>query len=94
MLYAIADGRRHLDELVARRAEVFRQKQGIDLRIGHRFQAIDPHAKQVKGKTIEGLNASEAREAGFDPVEFVIQSRSRAHTHPGSNTTHVRPPTS
>jgi NADPH-dependent 2,4-dienoyl-CoA reductase/sulfur reductase-like enzyme len=37
-----------------------------------------------------GLNAAEAREAGFDPVETVIQSRSRAHAHPGASTIHVQ----
>jgi NADPH-dependent 2,4-dienoyl-CoA reductase/sulfur reductase-like enzyme len=37
-----------------------------------------------------GLNAAEAREAGFDPVEAVIKSRSRAHAHPGSTTIHVQ----
>jgi NADPH-dependent 2,4-dienoyl-CoA reductase/sulfur reductase-like enzyme len=54
MPYAIADGRRQLDELVVRRAEVFRQKQGIDLRTGHRVEAIDPQAKQIGGTTLEG----------------------------------------
>jgi NADPH-dependent 2,4-dienoyl-CoA reductase/sulfur reductase-like enzyme len=53
MPYTIADPHRQLDELVVRRAEVFRQKQGIDLRTGHRVEAIDPRAKQVRGKTIE-----------------------------------------
>ena len=37
-----------------------------------------------------GLNVVEAREAGFDPVETVIQSRSRAHAHPGASTIHVQ----
>jgi NADPH-dependent 2,4-dienoyl-CoA reductase/sulfur reductase-like enzyme len=37
-----------------------------------------------------GLNVAEAREAGFDPVENVIQSRSRAHAHPGATTIHVQ----
>ena len=36
-----------------------------------------------------GLSVAEAREAGFDPVENVIQSRSRAHAHPGNVTIHV-----
>jgi NADPH-dependent 2,4-dienoyl-CoA reductase/sulfur reductase-like enzyme len=31
-----------------------------------------------------GLNMSEAKKVGFEPVEIVIQSRSRAHAHPGS----------
>jgi len=36
-----------------------------------------------------GLSVAEAREAGLDPVENVIQSRSRAHAHPGNVTIHV-----
>jgi NADPH-dependent 2,4-dienoyl-CoA reductase/sulfur reductase-like enzyme len=54
MPYSIADSRRQLDELVVRRAEVFRQKQGIDLRTGHCVEAIDPRAKRVSGITREG----------------------------------------
>jgi NADPH-dependent 2,4-dienoyl-CoA reductase/sulfur reductase-like enzyme len=37
-----------------------------------------------------GLNAAEARSAGFDPVETVIESRSRAHAHPGAVTIGVQ----
>jgi NADPH-dependent 2,4-dienoyl-CoA reductase/sulfur reductase-like enzyme len=36
------------------------------------------------------LNLAEAREVGFDPVETVIQSRSRAHAHPGASAIHVQ----
>jgi NADPH-dependent 2,4-dienoyl-CoA reductase/sulfur reductase-like enzyme len=36
-----------------------------------------------------GLNAVEAREAGFEPASVTIKSRSRAHAHPGSSTIHV-----
>ena len=36
-----------------------------------------------------GLNRSEAVEAGFEAVEAVIKTRSRAHAHPGANTIHV-----
>ncbi len=32
-----------------------------------------------------GLNAAEAISAGFDPVEVVIESRSRAHAHAGAS---------
>ena len=32
-----------------------------------------------------GLSVAEARKAGFDPAEVVIQSRTRAHNHPGSS---------
>jgi len=36
-----------------------------------------------------GLSVEEARQAGFDPVENLIQSRSRAHSHPGNTTISV-----
>jgi NADPH-dependent 2,4-dienoyl-CoA reductase/sulfur reductase-like enzyme len=32
-----------------------------------------------------GLTASEAEKSGFEPTEVMIQSRSRAHAHPGSS---------
>jgi NADPH-dependent 2,4-dienoyl-CoA reductase/sulfur reductase-like enzyme len=32
-----------------------------------------------------GLSMEEARKEGFEPSEVVIQSRSRAHSHPGSS---------
>jgi NADPH-dependent 2,4-dienoyl-CoA reductase/sulfur reductase-like enzyme len=64
MPYAIADSRRQMDELVVRRPEVFRQKQGIDLRTGHRVVAIDPRTKKVRGKTMEGRDF----ELGFDTL--------------------------
>jgi NADPH-dependent 2,4-dienoyl-CoA reductase/sulfur reductase-like enzyme len=36
-----------------------------------------------------GLNMREASEAGFDPVEVMIKSRSRAHAHPGAGIIYV-----
>jgi NADPH-dependent 2,4-dienoyl-CoA reductase/sulfur reductase-like enzyme len=36
-----------------------------------------------------GLNPQEAHEAGFDPVEVMIKTRSRAHAHPGAETIFV-----
>jgi len=33
-----------------------------------------------------GLNAAEAQSSGFAPVEVTVQTRSRAHGHPGSST--------
>jgi len=36
-----------------------------------------------------GLNLAEAGQAGFEPVENMIQSRSKAHGHPGSTTIYV-----
>jgi NADPH-dependent 2,4-dienoyl-CoA reductase/sulfur reductase-like enzyme len=37
-----------------------------------------------------GLGMREAESSGFDPVETVIQSRSRAHAHPGASTIWVQ----
>ena len=37
-----------------------------------------------------GLSVAEARKAGFDPAEVVIQSRTRAHNHPGSSMINVQ----
>jgi len=37
-----------------------------------------------------GLTLAEAVKYGFDPVENVIKSRSRAHAHPGSSTLHIQ----
>jgi NADPH-dependent 2,4-dienoyl-CoA reductase/sulfur reductase-like enzyme len=54
MPYAIADPQRGMDELVVRRAEVFREKQGIDLQTGHIAQKIDPREQTVSGNTIGG----------------------------------------
>ena len=36
-----------------------------------------------------GLNLEEAGQAGFEPVENMIKSRSKAHSHPGNTTIYV-----
>jgi NADPH-dependent 2,4-dienoyl-CoA reductase/sulfur reductase-like enzyme len=54
MPYNIADPSRPIDTLVVRRAEVFREKQDIDLRTGHCVTRIDPAARQVSGTTLQG----------------------------------------
>ena len=54
MPYNIADPDRDMDDLVVRSAPVFRKKQGIDLRTGHRVEAIDATAKTVSGHTLKG----------------------------------------
>lgn len=54
MPYNIAEPDREMDDLVVRHAHVFREKQGIDLRTGHRGEAIDPGAKTVTGRTARG----------------------------------------
>jgi CoA-dependent NAD(P)H sulfur oxidoreductase len=37
-----------------------------------------------------GLSVAEAEKFGFEPVEAVIKTRSRAHAHPGSTTMHLQ----
>jgi len=49
MPYNIADPERTIDDLVVRRADVFREKQGINLLTGHCAKAIDPSKKTVTG---------------------------------------------
>ena len=57
MPYNIADPERPIEDLVVRKAEVFRSKQGIDLRLGHTATAIDTAACQVHASTPHGLTA-------------------------------------
>ena len=54
MPYNIADPDRAMDDLIVRHPQVFREKQGIDLRNGHRVASIDPAQKSVKGNTLDG----------------------------------------
>lgn len=49
MPYNIADPQTPIDKLIVRRAEVFREKQGIDLYLAHRVTAIDRTAKIISG---------------------------------------------
>lgn len=49
MPYNIADPSRDMDVLVVRKAEVFRQKQGINLLTGHTALGLDPVSKRVDG---------------------------------------------
>jgi NADPH-dependent 2,4-dienoyl-CoA reductase/sulfur reductase-like enzyme len=54
MPYNIADPDREMDDLVVRHAHVFREKQKIDLRTGHRVEGIDRTAKTVTGRDLKG----------------------------------------
>ena len=54
MPYTIADPGRDMDVLVVRKAEIFRQKQGIDLRTGHTALALDPRNRIVEGTGPDG----------------------------------------
>jgi NADPH-dependent 2,4-dienoyl-CoA reductase/sulfur reductase-like enzyme len=54
MPYNIADPERDIEDLVVRRADVFRQKQGIDLRTGHRVENINADKRIAAGRTSDG----------------------------------------
>lgn len=54
MPYNISDRSRPIDDLVVRRAEVFREKQGINLLTGHRAESIDRKNRLVKAAGPEG----------------------------------------
>lgn len=53
MPYNISDPQREIDDLVVRKAEVFREKQGIDLRTGHEVEKIDRDKKAVMGHDVD-----------------------------------------
>jgi NADPH-dependent 2,4-dienoyl-CoA reductase/sulfur reductase-like enzyme len=54
MPYNIADADREIDDLVVRKAKVFREKQDIDLKTGHRVETIDINNKVIKGTDSNG----------------------------------------
>jgi NADPH-dependent 2,4-dienoyl-CoA reductase/sulfur reductase-like enzyme len=54
MPYNIADATRSIDDLVVRRADVFRKQQGINLLTGHCGEQIDTEKRVVKGTCSDG----------------------------------------
>ncbi len=54
MPYNLADPSREMDDLVVRQAQVFRQKQNIDLRTGHLVKEINATNKTICGVTDTG----------------------------------------
>ncbi len=56
MPYNIAVPDKEIEALVVRPAQVFRDKQGIDVRTDHLARAIDPARQVVSGTTIEGAD--------------------------------------
>ena len=54
MPYNIANPDREIDDLVVRQADVFREKQGINLLTGHCVESIDPASRNVTGTSLKG----------------------------------------
>jgi len=79
MPYNIADPARDMDELIVRRAEVFREKQGIDLKVAHEVKKIDPKAKKIYGTSIQG-----EFEQPFDKLLIATGARPKSLNIPGT----------
>ena len=79
MPYNIADPDRDMDDLVVRQAQVFRDKQGIDLRTEHRATSIDRTAKTVMGEDPKG----EAFEVPYDSLLIATGASARLPDIPG-----------
>ena len=79
MPYNIADADREIDDLVVRQAQVFRDKQGIDLRTGHRATSIDRAAKRVRGEDRKGA----AFEVPYDSLLIATGASARLPHVPG-----------
>jgi NADPH-dependent 2,4-dienoyl-CoA reductase/sulfur reductase-like enzyme len=54
MPYNIGDRDTPIETLIVRQAQVFREKQGIDLRTGHEAKSLDPVTRTVRGITLTG----------------------------------------
>ena len=54
MPYNISNIQSPMDSLIVRKAEVFREQQGIDLRTGHEVTSIDREGKTVSGRRNDG----------------------------------------
>jgi NADPH-dependent 2,4-dienoyl-CoA reductase/sulfur reductase-like enzyme len=87
MPYNIADPKRKIEDLVVRQANVFREKQNIDLLTGHCAETIDPANRTVAGSTsagktfkvpydrlliASGASAIKPAEPGFDLPGVVV----------------------
>jgi NADPH-dependent 2,4-dienoyl-CoA reductase/sulfur reductase-like enzyme len=81
MPYNVADAERQMDDLVVRKAEVFRAKQGIDLRLESTATAIDRAAKKVLATTPGG----ETFEVAYDKLLIATGARARKLNVPGGD---------
>ena len=85
MPYNIADPQRSMDDLVVRRADVFRRKAGIDLRVGHQVTGVDASRRTVAGTA----DQSEPFEISFDYLLLATGARSIIPELPGFDLTGV-----
>lgn len=81
MPYNIAEPERDMNDLVVRQAHVFRDKQGIDLRLGHRVERINRDRKTVSGLTPDG----QLFEVSYDKLLIATGARARMLNIPGED---------
>lgn len=79
MPYNVADPSREMDDLIVRRADVFRSKQSIDLRLGHEAVEIDRTQKKVTCT----VGASESEVLEYDKLLIATGARPIRPTIPG-----------
>ena len=86
MPYNIAAPSRPIADLVVRSAQVFQDKLGIDLRLGHRVTAIDP-----AGKKIQGQNGQGEFELSYDALLIATGASPKIPKIPGIDRPQVMP---
>ena len=79
MPYNVADAARDMEDLIVRPAHMFKEKQGIDVRIEHRVGTIDPSGKTVTGRT----SAGEFFEVPYDKLLIATGARPVVPSIPG-----------
>ena len=77
----IVDPKRDMDELIVRRAEVFRQKQGIDVQLGRKVERIDRANKKAMGRGPSNENF----EISFEKLLITTGARARVLDIPGND---------
>ena len=78
MPYNIAEPDREMDDLIVRSPQAFRERQGIDLRLGHWVSGID-----AENKTVSGKNADGDFEIPFDKLLIATGSTANRPLIPG-----------
>lgn len=87
MPYNIAVPEREMDDLIVRKAEVFKSKQNIDLKLGRRAISIDPAARIVQHQGLSG----DLEEISYDRLLIATGARPIIPDLPGSHLKGVLP---
>lgn len=87
MPYNIAVPEREMDDLIVRKAEVFKSKQNIDLKLGRRAISIDPAARIVQHRGLSG----DLEEISYDRLLIATGARPIIPDIPGSHLQGVLP---